>query len=508
MTFYYPYLLLLTIIPVIFLWIDFSHKNDAFSKYFSKEMQHKLSLNASKFSTRYKRFVFIAILILFIVALARPAKLLPTLENKENQPALIIALDVSKSMHEKDIYPTRLTLAMKKLKDLLSQATMLQIGVILYAKEAYMLYPITKESSLLAELLNDVNLSTKFAPNSNLFAALEASESLLRDHNSKQILLLSDGGAEVSRDEELEYLKKKHITLYALTTTTTSHASIDKLCQNSGGISTHYTLSTYDIDALLSHIKSHPDKAETFHYDFRHYQELYVYPLWLAICLLILLFLPLRRVTFLLVFTVLFMPHASTPLHAGILDFWHLHKAKAYAEEKAYTDAITNYNKLTPTPQIYYNIATMHYRNKAYLLAIATYKKALGKEKSYNAKIYYNIATAYVQLHKLAHAKEYYLKSFALYPLKETKENLLQVTQALKAERKNLHKAYQKLHFKAIAKNSFTKEAIFSNYAVKLEKLIPSEEEQWFKRIAKQKFQPYLEHIPTSKRSLDANLSF
>jgi len=84
----------------------------------------------------------------------------------------------------------------------------------------------------------------------------------------------------------------------------------------------------------------------------------------------------------------------------------------------------------------------------------------------------------------------------------------LVVSKALKIERKNLHKAYQKLHFKAIAKSAFVKEATFSNYAVKLEKLIPTEEEAWFRRIENQKFQPYLERIPTTKRSLDANLSF
>ena len=508
MTFLYPYVLMLSLLPLAFLWLKFVTNEDAFSKHFSTQMRQKLSLPTQGLSSRYKRLLFVLVLLLFIVALARPVQVLPTLDNEENKPALIIAVDVSKSMHTKDIYPTRLTLAMKKLTDFLTQANHLQVGVILYAKEAYMLYPLTQESNLLSTLLQDANLSQNFAPNTNLFAALQAGESLLHSHASKQILLLSDGEAEVVRDKELNYLQSKHISLSSLLLSPKRNTSIQRLCEKSGGVSLSYTWSSEDITALLEHIQNHATKAETFHYKLSHHKELYPYPLWLAIFVLIVLFFPLKNTILLLFFTTLFVPQATTPLHAGVFDFWYLHQAKVDTQNGAYEQAIQSYKNLTPTPQVSYNIATLHYLKKEYMLAIESYKKALGKEKPYNAKVYYNIATAYVQLHKLSHAKEYYTKSLLLYPLLQTKENLAQVAKALKLERKNLHKAFQKLHFKPIVQNTFAKEATFSNYAVKLEKLIPSEEEQWFRRIEYQKFQPYLEHIPTTKRSLDANLSF
>ena len=508
MIFLYPYVLILSLLPLAFLWLKLVKKEDAFSKHFSTLMRQKLSLPNQGFSNRYKRLLFVLVLLLFIIALARPVQVLPTLDNEENKPALIIAVDVSKSMHAKDIYPSRLTLAMKKLTDFLVQPNHLQVGVILYAKEAYMLYPLTQESSLLSTLLQDANLSQKFAPNTNLFAALQAGESLLHSHASKQILLLSDGGAEVLRDKELNYLQSKHISLSSLLLSSKRNTSIQRLCEKSGGISVPYTWSSEDITVLLGHIQNHVTKAETFHYKLSHHKELYPYPLWLAIFFLMLLFFPLKNSMLTLFFTILFLPQVTTPLHAGLFDFWYLYQAKIDTQDRAYSQAIKSYKKLTPTPKIYYNIATLHYLKKEYMLAIENYKKALSEEKLYNAKIYYNIATAYVHLHKLSHAKEYYTKSLLLYPLKQTKENLAQVAKALKSERKNLHKAFQKLHFKPIVQNTFAKEATFSNYAVKLEKLIPSEEERWFKRTENQKFQPYLERIPTTKRSLDANLSF
>jgi len=507
MTFLYPYVFVLSLLPLLSLYVMVKKEN-RFAIHFSKEMQEKLSLSVSGLSVRYKRWIFIFSLLLFIVALARPVMLLPSYENEENKPALIIAVDVSKSMHSKDIYPTRLSLAMKKLTDFLLQENHLQAGVILYAKEAYMLYPITQESAILSTLLQDANLSKTFAPNSNLFAALQASQSLLKRHASKQILLLSDGGAEVSREEELKYLQENRISLSVLMLSTKPNPPMQHLCEKSGGFSTPYTWSDDDIHTLLTPIQSHSAEAEVFRYDLSHYEELYIYPLWLAVLCLMLLFLPLRRVSFVLIFTLLFMPYGTTPLQAGVFDFWYLHQAKKHTQDKSYAKAIESYKKLTPSLKIYYNIATAYYLNKAYMKSIENYKKALGDDKLYNAKIYYNIATAYIHLHKLSHAKENYSKSLLLYPLKETKENLAEVTKALKIQRKNLHTVYQKLHFKAIAKNSFAKEATFSNYAVKLNTLIPSEEERWFKRIELQKFQPYLERIPTTKRSLDANLSF
>jgi len=49
---------------------------------------------------------------------------------------------------------------------------------------------------------------------------------------------------------------------------------------------------------------------------------------------------------------------------------------------------------------------------------------------------------------------------------------------------------------------------MFSNYAIKLTPLIPSEEEKWFNRIAKEKSPFYLQKLNTYRRSEDANISY
>ena len=110
--------------------------------------------------------------------------------------------------------------------------------------------------------------------------------------------------------------------------------------------------------------------------------------------------------------------------------------------------------------------------------------------------------TAYAHKNKLDFAKENYEKSLALHPYAVTQENLKTIQQLLKVQRKNLHKAYQKLHFKPVAPQKLCpKRAVFSEYSIKLHKLLPNQEQQWFNKILKQKNIVYLQKLPTTKRS-------
>ena len=196
------------------------------------------------------------------------------------------------------------------------------------------------------------------------------------------------------------------------------------------------------------------------------------------------------------------------PSHASVLDFWYLHQAKNATQNQDYPKAIALYKKADLTPQGYYNLANALYKASQFIEAITYYKKALGKDKAFNAKIYYNIATAYAHKNKLDFAKENYEKSLTLHPYAVTRDNLKTVQQLLKVQRKNLHKAYQKLHFKPIAPSDFAKAAVFSDYSIKLQTLLPSQEQQWFNKILKHKNPVYLQKLHTTKRSQDASLPY
>ena len=470
----------------------------------NKEIQKKLFVTNRTFNAQTKRYLFLVVVTLFIVALARPVKPLKTLEVTQNSPSVVVAIDMSHSMNKTDIFPSRKAFAKAKALRFVEKAIGYKIGLIFYANDAYMLYPLTQERELLLQLLEDANITQKFAPNSNLFSALEASASLLENHQNRDIVLLSDGGEEVSRAEELNYLKSKNITLSTLAITPKTNHPIQSLCHESSGRYQPFSWSDEDVNKIIEHINTQESSSQKLELKLPQYEEYFHYPLMVALLLLTLFFLPLRRITLML--GLLYFQPSS--LHAEVFDFWHIHQAQKAMNEHNYTQAIEAYQQVELKPKIEYNFGYALYKKEQYHQAIRHYQKALGVNQKMDAKVYYNIGTAYARQHKLKFAKESYQKSFALNPTKMTQENLQIVTMALKKERKNLHKKYEKLKFKAIGENAYAQNTPFSNYAIKLHKFMPSEEERWFQKVTNRKSPIYLQKITTTKRSLDANLSW
>jgi len=511
MFFYTPTALWLLLLPLLLLF--FNHKkSNRIEKHFTKAMLHKLQLQNALFSPRKKHMIFALILALFIVALARPVSKRPTLHLPMNKPAVVLALDVSKSMHLSDVYPSRLSLAREKLEAFVAKASSFDMGILLYAQDAYMLYPLTHENSTLSYLLKDANLSHTFTPSTNLFAALEGGAELLKTYSNPHIVLLTDDNATLTRTKELAYLQAKGIKLSALSLSKEKPSSLQTLCEKTGGTYQRYTWSQEDITTLIQHIASAPLTSQTKEYDVTNLQEYFMYPLAFALLLLALLFLPLRKPASSALVLLLLSVVKPLPTHASVLDFWYLHQAKNATQSQDYPKAIALYKKADLTPQGYYNLASALYKASQFIEAVTYYKKALKAEleedKAFNAKIYYNIATAYAHKNKLDFAKENYEKSLALHPYAVTRDNLKAVQQLLKIQRKNLHKAYQKLVFKPVAPSDFAKAAVFSDYSIKLQTLLPSQEQQWFNKILKHKNPVYLQKLHTSKRSQDASLPY
>lgn len=480
MFFLHPIFLILLFVPLFFLFFNSKVTDKGMYHHFSAEMLKKLSYTQGLRSKTRTR-LFLLALAFFIVALARPVVEKNQLDTSESKSSLVITIDFSKSMHRKDIYPSRLDLALKKVDTLLAKARQLDIGILFYAHNAYRLYPLSQNSTLLRSLLKDANITQHFADNTNLFAALEASEVLLNGQSNKHLLVLSDGGEEVNRVKELQYLQKNHIILSSLALTPTPLQSMRTLCRQSGGVYQKYAWGDEDVQALLNFFHhSHPN-AQSYHYALKQYHEYYMFPLLLGLVILLLLWLPRTSPAIVLLY---FVSYGTTTSQAGLLDIY-----SEYQQTKKY------------------NQATQTYQQKHYIDAATLYKQALGTNKKRNAKIYHNIATAYARIHKLRLAKQYYQKSIQSFPLLQSKENLTIINKQIKQERKNLHKKYQKLQFKAIAAKQQQYKTSFTNYTVKLHTLLPDEELRWFNKVLQHKSPLYLHKIPTHLRSLDANFS-
>ncbi|NOQ63490.1 MAG: VWA domain-containing protein, partial [Methyloprofundus sp.] len=132
--------------------------------------------------------------ILAIIALAGPAwERIPTPVFR-NASALVIALDLSRSMDATDIKPSRLARARFKIADLLKQRKDGQSALIVYANSAFTVTPLTDDTETINNQLVALSSDLMPAQGSNSTAAVELAVQLFKNAGLQkgQILLVTD----------------------------------------------------------------------------------------------------------------------------------------------------------------------------------------------------------------------------------------------------------------------------------------------------------------------------
>ncbi|GIT97208.1 VWA domain-containing protein [Sulfurovum sp. TSL1] len=522
MFFLYEHMLYALLLPLLFLIFSFKHCQNSMQKLFSKPVLDQLSVNAERLQGPVRYRLFLLALIFFIGSIARPVIDEKNTFKTQALTSVVIALDVSKSMHLTDIYPSRFMFAREKLKKLISKSNDMRMGILFFARNAYMAYPVSEDIPALEYMLDHLSKDQKFEDNSNIFAAIEAGNQMLQDAKAKNMILLSDGGNSDDVSEEIHYLKENGITLYAIGTATEKGVSLSEknaskstlnpilkaLALESRGSYEDFSWSENDINAILSHIRKDSQKEKENAHQFKQYTELFSYPLALGLLLLFFVFSsPLRmnkKVPFLLTFIVVSLCIPHTKLQAGVLDFMTLHKAKNLYDAQQYDQSATLYKTVVKNAEGYYNLANALYQAHHYQEAIAMYQKSLSKKSAMKAKILHNIGNCYVQMDALELAKRYYeeaLKS-AQNPL--TKENLEYVDKLLREKKKKKQKKKPKRACVGVSKvvdHLELERSSSSTYEIEAEDLVLSEEERWMKLLEKKQVPIFLHKIETERMS-------
>lgn len=159
-----------------------------------KLLPHLLVGKQSKHSTLPSILYFI-VGTLIIVSLAGPAwEKRPQPVFKE-QSALIIALDLSRSMDAGDIKPSRLTRARHKITDILKQRKLGQTALIVYAADAYTVSPLTDDTATITSLLSSLTTDIMPSQGTRTDKALKTATTLFENAGVKKgdILLVTDG---------------------------------------------------------------------------------------------------------------------------------------------------------------------------------------------------------------------------------------------------------------------------------------------------------------------------
>jgi len=132
--------------------------------------------------------------VLAIVALAGPTwERLPAPVYR-NSAALVIALDLSRSMDATDIKPSRLSRARYKIADLLNQRKDGQTALLVYAQTAFTVTPLTNDIETIKSQLKALSTDIMPAQGSNSTLAIDKAIQLLKNAGLQQgqILLVTD----------------------------------------------------------------------------------------------------------------------------------------------------------------------------------------------------------------------------------------------------------------------------------------------------------------------------
>lgn len=189
-------------IPVAAIFLMFlvnSRRKEAWKKSFSRTILPFISIKGTRRKFLLPRILLIFLLSLMILALAGP-----TWEEREHpgdriEAAMVVVLDLSRSMLAEDIQPNRLERAKLKIKDLFDASPGIRTALVAYAGSAHMVVPFTRDYPLINYQMDALRPSIMPMMGTNLRDALDLADSLLdREEAPGTILLLTD---RITEDE-------------------------------------------------------------------------------------------------------------------------------------------------------------------------------------------------------------------------------------------------------------------------------------------------------------------
>jgi len=145
--------------------------------------------------------------------------------------ALVVALDLSRSMDAQDISPSRMMRARLKILDMLERRASGQTALIVYSANAFTVTPLTSDTDTIAALVN--SLSTDIMPSRGSYptAAIFKGQQLLEQAGAGfgEVLLITDGGSSPAAERAARDLREAGFSLSVLGAGTRQGAPMPKL---------------------------------------------------------------------------------------------------------------------------------------------------------------------------------------------------------------------------------------------------------------------------------------
>jgi Ca-activated chloride channel family protein len=220
-------LLLLPAWLLLKLWLNNTSREDGWQQSCDPELLQAMQIQTASKGSRWS-WLYWPVVTLMILAIAGPAVRQVPVPVVKNQSALIIALDVSKSMLSDDLKPSRLQRAKFKIQDLLESRQDGQTALVVYSGDAFVVTPLTDDTETITALLDVIDPSIMPVSGTNTIAALDKAEELLNQAGIArgQILLVTDGIKMFRAEDRIAALLEAGINTHVLAVGTAEGAPI------------------------------------------------------------------------------------------------------------------------------------------------------------------------------------------------------------------------------------------------------------------------------------------
>lgn len=204
---------LLMLIPVVFIVRSFGQRNDSLALWrelMSKEILDQLTVKGNRDNWRSPKHAMALIALIASVVLAGPSWRQQDSPFTADKSALIIALDVSVTMNQSDVQPSRLVRAKQKIVELLELRGDANTALIAYSGSAHTVMPITNDSDMIRHFLD--SLDNTLMPKSGKLpqSVLPLAGRLLQATQVPgTLLIVGDGASSVTVNKFAEFFQDK-----------------------------------------------------------------------------------------------------------------------------------------------------------------------------------------------------------------------------------------------------------------------------------------------------------
>ncbi len=457
MSFLHPEFLYLMLPPVLVLFYFILTQKEPTEQLFDSKVYTRLRVNERRLTLRQRNAIYLLISMLLIVAMAQPVIEERTVKVRMSDPTLMVALDISASMHAKDIYPSRLAVARAKLLRFLDIASHERVGVLAFGKDVYVLSPPSSDRQSVRKMVEGFAPDAYAEEGTDIMALLAAADRVMRPERERTMLLMTDGGDDRNLKAAAEFAKTHRIRLFILGTATPQGAplivkgepvrrhgvlietalnpALPELAEATGGFYLTVSTGTSDISELLGHIRVVQQRTQRGEKEVKQYGQLYILPLGLALFLLLLATSSISKRETVAVPPALIMALlcglGSVSLRAEPFDFELLQEAKNYYHQGDYSRAANAFYRYATRkgndPRALYDSAHALYRQGKYEPAIVLWSSIHTKERLLQFAALHNLGNAHAMIGGEEHlnaAIKAYGRALHLQNDPQTRENL------------------------------------------------------------------------------------